>query len=157
MRVTVSRSLFVVVCCCASLFASAPALRAQTPEIMTWGENMPGWSTKLKLTSLREGCTDTPANCANYATNVAIKEGVSRVYISMPLSVSTATSYAVQYSSLSLAYPKIYEVGFDDFVGTIENLQIAGKLSNPGSFIDSVITDLKSKNPNLKFGITTYA
>ena len=125
---------------------------------MTWDENAPGWSTKLKLTALREGCdaTPTPSDCAPYVTNLALQEGVSRVYVSMPLSLSTATSYAVQYSSLSLAYPKIVEVGFDDFVGGLENLEIAGSLSDPGSFVSSVITDIKSKNPNLKFGITTY-
>jgi len=143
---------------CASILAIAPVLPAQTPEIMTWNENMPGWSTKLKLTALREGCTatPTPSDCAPYVTNLALQEGVSRVYVSMPLSLSTATSYAVQYSSLSLAYPKIVEVGFDDFVGGLENLEIAGSLSDPGSFVSSVITDIKSKNPKLKFGITTY-
>jgi len=124
---------------------------------MTWGENLPGWSTKLKLTALREGCTATPQDCAPYVTNLALQEGVSRVYVSMPLNVSTAASWAAQYSSLSLAYPKIVEVGFDDFVGAIENLEIAGQLSDPGSFLTSVIADIKSKNANLKFGVTTYA
>jgi hypothetical protein len=139
------------------MLAIVPVLPAQTPEIMSWGENLPDWPSKLKLTALREGCTATPAYCAPYLTNLALKEGVSRVYVSMPLDVSTATSYAAQYSSLSLAYPKVVEVGFDDFVGGIENLQIAGKISDPGSFVSAVITDIKSKNPNLQFGITTYA
>src|SRR5262249_32728097 len=47
-------------------------------------------------------------------------------------------------------------IGFDDFVNGLENLEIAGKVSDPGGFISSVITAAKSQNPNLKFGITTY-
>jgi len=129
---------------------------AQSQEIVSWGENMPGWSKKLGLTALREGCTDTPAHCAVYVTNLAIREGVSRVYVSIPLSISSAASSAAEYSSQSLAYPKIVEVGFDDFVNDIENAEIAGTLSDPGSLVTSVITALKSKNPNLKFGVTVY-
>jgi hypothetical protein len=131
-------------------------LRAQTPEILTWGENVSGWSSKLKLTALREGCTDTPAHCAPYVTNLALQEGVSRVYVSMPYTVSNAVSWAAQYSSLSLAYPKIVEIGFDDFVNATLGFEINGTMSDPGSFLASVISATKSKNPNLKFGVTVY-
>ena len=93
MRVTVTRFLFACLLC-ASMLATAPILPAQTPEIMTWGENVPGYSSKLKLTALREGCTATPEYCAPYVTNLALLEKVSRVYVSMPWSVSTATCFA---------------------------------------------------------------
>jgi len=123
---------------------------------MTWGVNLPGWSSKLKLTALREGCSDTPSNCAPQVTNLAIKEGVSRVYVSMPYEAGTAVSWAAQYSALSLAYPKIVEVGLDDFVNDTMGLEINGQVSDPGTFLTSVINAIKSKNPNLKFGVTVY-
>ena len=69
-----AKSLFLSCLSCAVYFAFAPLLRAQAPEIISWGENLPGWSSKLKLTALREGCTDTPVHCAPYVTNLALKD-----------------------------------------------------------------------------------
>src|SRR5215467_4469252 len=149
-------SLLFACLLCAVLAGLAPTLHAQTPEIISWGENMPDWSSKLKLTAIREGCSNTPDYCAGYVTDQAMIQGVSRAHVSMSMDPSTAVNYAAQYSSLSLAYPTITEIGFDDFVNGLENLEIAGKVSDPGSFISSVITAAKSQNPNLKFGITTY-
>jgi len=139
------------------VFAFAVDVHAQTrPNIMTWGTNMPEWNQSLGLTGNREGCHAAPAQCVSNMEGIAASENVNQMIISMPFDLTTAVSYATQYSQLSLTHKIVIGIGFDDFVNTIENLQIAGKLSNPASFVSTVITATKSKNPNLKFGVTIY-
>jgi hypothetical protein len=130
---------------------------AQTkPNIMSWGENVSSWNTALGITAMREACGDEPITCEPYLDNLAALSNVKTYYVSFPLDPSTSVSWAQQYSTLSLTHKEMVEIGFDDFVGRIEDDQIAGTLPNPASFVADVLAAAKSENPNLAFGVTIY-
>lgn len=149
--------MFLLCLCGVLAWLSLESASAQTrPNIMTWGENISPWSQRLGLTALREGCSVVPTSCEPYLDNLANQEGVKIYYVSMPFDVSTAVSWAKQYSSLSLTHKMMVEIGFDDFVNKIENYQIEGTLPDPSSFVSQVVAATKSANPSLAFGVTIY-
>jgi hypothetical protein len=136
---------------------SAKSASAQTkPVIMSWGENLSSWNTELGINAMREACGDEPITCEPYLDNLAALSNVKTYYVSMPLDPSTSVSWAKEYSTLSLTHKEMVEISFDDFVGNIEDDQIAGTMPNPASFVSSVIAATKSENPNLAFGVTIY-
>jgi archaellum component FlaF (FlaF/FlaG flagellin family) len=105
---------------------------------------------------MREACSDEPVTCFPYLDNLAAEEGVKSYYVSFPLDPSTSVSWAEQYSSLSVTHKEMVEIGFDDFIGQIEDDQIAGTLPNPTTFMEDVLAATKSENSNLAFGVTVY-
>jgi len=147
-----------VLCVCAVLMCiTLKPVSAQTkPNIVSWGENISSWNTQLGVTALREGCSVVPTECEPYLDNLANEAHATTYYVSFPFVPSTALSWAKQYSTLSLTHKMMVEIGFDDFVGTIEDEQIAGTLPDPTTFITDVIAATKSANPNLAFGVTMY-
>jgi hypothetical protein len=75
-----------------------------------------------------------------------------RVFLGIDRDETKAASYALEYSNLSLTYPKLYEIGFDDFyVFWRDSL----KFSN--SLLGTIIDNTKKVNTHLKFGITLYS
>jgi hypothetical protein len=152
-----SRSVLVLCLLALAVGLSAKSASAQTkPLIMSWGENVPSWNTELGITAMREACGDEPTTCEPYLDNLAALSNVKTYYVSMPLDPSTSVSWAKQYSTLSLTHKEMVEISFDDFVGNIEDDQIAGTMPNPASFVSEVIAATKSENPNLAFGVTIY-
>jgi hypothetical protein len=148
----------LILCACA-VFASVSlkSVSAQTPlNILSWGENVSSWNKQLGLTGMREGCSIYPTECEPYLDNLANLSGVKTYYVSMPFDPSTTVSWAKEYSKLSLSHKMMVEIGLDDFVGRIEDDQIAGTLPNPAAFVSDVIAATKSANPNLAFGVTIY-
>jgi hypothetical protein len=130
---------------------------AQTKHnIISWGENISSWNGELGVAALREGCSIVPTSCEPYLDNLANLSGAKTYYVSFPFEVSTAVSWAKQYSTLSLSHKMMVEIGFDDFVNKIEDAQIDGTLPDPATFVSSVIAATKSANPNLAFGVTIY-
>ena len=95
-------------------------------------------------------------SCEPYLDNLATLSNAKTYYVSFPLDPSTSVSWAQQYSTLSLSHKEMGEIGFDDFVGRIEDDQIAGTMPNPASFVADVLAATKSENPNLAFGVTIY-
>ena len=144
----------------ASLFAAlifADASRAQTvPNISSWGTSQEPWGQELGLVAAREGCSDSPSSCAISMDAMAKSQNVSKIYLSILFNTSTSVGYAQQYSALSLTHKEIVEIGFDNFVAEIENLEAAGDLSDPGTLVSQIITATKSANPNLGFGVTIF-
>jgi hypothetical protein len=152
-----SRCVFVLCLCAVLAFATLKSVSAQTPlNIMSWGENVSSWNKQLGLTGLREGCSIYPTKCEPYLDNLANLAGVKTYYVSMPFDPSATVSWAKEYSSLSLSHKMMVEIGLDDFVGRIEDDQIAGTLPNPAAFVSEVIAATKSANPSLAFGVTIY-
>jgi archaellum component FlaF (FlaF/FlaG flagellin family) len=105
---------------------------------------------------MREACGDVPTTCEPYLDNLAVLSKVSTYYVSFPLDPSTSVSWAKEYSTLSLSHKMMVEIGLDDFIGEIEDDQIAGTLPDPASFVSDVIAATKSENPSLAFGVTIY-
>lgn len=152
--VFLSRCLFAL-CLWAGLPVK-PVWAQAKPNIMSWGENIPSWNTELGITAMREACGDEPTTCEPYLDNLAALSNVKAYYVSFPLNPSTSVNWAKEYSTLSLTHKEMVEVGFDDFVGRIEDDQIAGTLPDPASFVSEVEAAVKSENPNLAFGVTVY-
>jgi hypothetical protein len=152
-----SRCVFVLCLWAALVGLSLEPVSAQTkPNIMSWGENSSSWNTQLGVTAMREACGNEPITCEPYLDNLATLSNVKTYYVSFPLDPSTAVSWAKEYSTLSLSHKMMVEIGFDDFVGRIEDDQIAGTMPNPANFVTEVIAAAKSENPNLAFGVTVY-
>jgi hypothetical protein len=152
-----SRCVFVLCVCAVLTCINLKPASAQTkPNILSWGENMPGWNEQLGLTAMREGCSIYPTECEPWLDNVAVIANVKSYYVSMPFRVSDSVSWAAEYSALSLTHKMMTEISFDDFVSQIEDDQINGTLPNPAAFTSEVIAATKSKNPNLAFGVTIY-
>jgi hypothetical protein len=152
-----SRSVLVSCLLVLAVALSVNSASAQTkPVIMSWGENSSSWNAELGITAMREACGNAPTTCEPYLDNLAALSNVKTYYVSFPLDPSTSVSWAQQYSTLSLTHKEMVEVGFDDFVGRIEDDQIAGTMPDPASFVSEVEAAVKSKNPNLAFGVTIY-
>jgi len=135
-----------------------PSAHAQKPNIISWGENTSSWQTALGVTQMRVSCGSlTPSACEPYLENFAAEQSsTGYYYVSMLVTPSTNATYAEDFSKLSLTYKHMLEIDFDDFISQLENQQIAGNLSNPDSFVNSVITATHYYNPNLAFGATIY-
>jgi hypothetical protein len=152
-----SRCVFVLCLCAVFAGLSLKSVSGQTkPVIMTWGSNLSSWNTALGLTAMREACSIEPTTCFPYLDNLAAEEGVKSYYVSFPLDPSTSVTWAREYSTLSLTHKEMVEIGFDDFIGQIEDDQIAGTMPNPTTFMTDVLAATKSENSNLAFGVTVY-
>ncbi|MGH9681632.1 MAG: glycosyltransferase family 4 protein, partial [Candidatus Acidiferrales bacterium] len=145
--------LALVAALAGALLLGVPAAAQTQSMILTWCVNRPEWNQKLDVSGIRAGCSDPPSSCVQDAANIKSSEGISRVFLAVRLNPSSP-DYAGQYSELSLKQPAVYEVGIDDFVGQSEKLNMnPARLS---AFLCGVIAKLKSRNPNLNFGITVY-
>jgi hypothetical protein len=150
---------FAFVLCLFAVLAgsSLKSVSAQTkPNIISWGENVSSWNEQLGVTAMREGCSIVLTSCEPYLDSLANLSNVKTYYVSFPLNPSTSVSWAKAYSMLSLTHKMMVEIDFDDFVGRIEDDQIAGTMPNPATFVSAVIAATKSENPNLAFGVTIY-
>lgn len=131
-----------------------PIAYAQAGKVIAWdvASNTPGWNRALGVWGARQGCTSAPSGCIHFAKELAHKYHV-KVFLSIGLN-SGSPEYAIQYSQLSSSAPDLVEVGVDDFVSLYRKLE--SNSSNATSIVQSTIDNLKSINPNLKFGITLY-
>jgi hypothetical protein len=131
-----------------------PRAGAQTAKVIVWGvdSNTPEWNRVLGVSGTRQGCTSPPSGCVHMAKELARKYHV-KVFLSIGLNSGTP-DYAVQYSQLSSGTRDLVEVGLDDFVALYRKLE--ANSSNARAIIQSTIDNLKSVNPNLKFGVTLY-
>jgi hypothetical protein len=84
---------------------------------------------------MRKGCSIVPTSCEPYLDNLANLSNAQTYYVSFPLNPSTSVSWAKEYSTLSLTHKMMVEIDFDDFVGRIEDDQIAGTMPNPATFV----------------------
>jgi hypothetical protein len=127
---------------------------AQGAKVIVWGvdSDAPEWNRALGVWGTRQGCSSSPNSCVHMAKELAHKYHV-KVFLSILLN-SRTPEYAVQYSQLSSSAPDLVEVGFDDFVAAYRKLE--SNSSDPKSIIQSTIDNLKSINPNLKFGASLY-
>jgi hypothetical protein len=131
-----------------------PTARAQSGKVIAWdvASNTPEWNRALGVWGARQGCSSAPNGCVHFAKELAHKYHV-KVFLSIPLNSSTP-EYAVQYSQLSSSAPELVEVGVDDFVALYRKLDSSS--SDAISVVQGTISNLKSINPNLKFGISPY-
>lgn len=136
--------------------ASRPApLPGPTPKplhVMAWDGNSPDADRALGFSGVRQGCSDPPQSCMHVADSETHR-GL-KVFLSVLLKPETA-AYGAEYSELSRKNPMVEEIGIDDFVSQYERLWQA-KGSGAPAVLDSMITGVKSRNPNLHFGITLY-
>src|SRR3989344_2646993 len=120
-------------------------------KITTFGlQNTQEWKDNLPITGLRMGSSDsTPAAepIANARTFVK-DNNLKSVFIT----IYGPRDDAEIFSQESLSFPELEEVGIDDFVSAWWN-----KWNHwDEDLLNEFINDLKSSNPNLKFGITLY-
>jgi hypothetical protein len=149
------RSRIIATACGAVLLIINSAMGAQiSNKVITWGGNTPEWNRILHLGALRLGCSDPPSSCADYAQKVSREQGVSKVFLAIALKGDQTPAYAREYSRLSLNHPALYEVGFDDFVGQSEKLQLG--MPATSALLDEIARELKEANPNLRLGLTVY-
>jgi hypothetical protein len=132
-----------------------PQAHAQIGKVIVWGvdTNTPEWNRALGVSATRSGCSSVPSACIHSAKETAHKYGV-KVFISIPLTADSPAR-AVEYSQLSSSIPALVEVGTDDFVSAYRKLS-STYLGDPTSIVEQTIDNLKSINPNLKWGVTLY-
>lgn len=132
------------------------ALSAQAPPVATYSAqtNLPQWNQDLGVVYTRQGCSGDPAACLHFTGNVAQANNV-KVTLIIPFNNKTTADYALQYSQLSLNAPFLFEISFDDFVDQYRAL-FKDPAVKPADLLAQVLTNLKSANPNLKFGATIY-
>lgn len=136
---------------------SAPTSLAPPPApIYTWIGNTPDWNRKLHISGYRMGCDDgDPMGCVGQASDAVRDQGLSRIFLSMPVDAQQTPLDALVYSRLSVSRPFLVEAGFDDFVGRYKRLFLHPGI-DPPSWLRQVISNVKSQNPHLAFGITLY-
>src|SRR4029077_3270298 len=125
----------------AILLIMSPVMGAQVSnKVITWGENPPEWNRVLRLGALREGCSDPPAGCAEYAQKISRSQGADKVFLAILLKPDQTPAYMALYSQLSLSHPTLYEVGFDDFVGQCERQKLS--LQAISGLLDEIVRQL---------------
>ncbi len=124
--------------------------------IGTWSAqtNTTEWNQDLGVTQTRQGCADTPATCLQFVGGVAASFHV-KVFLAIKLDATNTAAAASDYSRLSLTAPYLAEVGIDDFVTQYKAL-FSNTSIQPATVLSTVIGNLKSANPQLKFGGTIY-
>lgn len=123
--------------------------------ITTWAHNTDAWNRKLHVSVYRFGCS-TAAECLEYGEEVLRRQNIREIVASMPMkNPGLMADDAREYSQLSLTNPFLIEVSFDDFVDRYQGLFSSGETGS-SSIVETVLQNVKSANPNLKFGITLY-
>jgi hypothetical protein len=140
---------------------SLPIARAQNApgNITTWSVqvNTPDWNKNLGVTATRQGCSSSPTDCVNLVRKVSQTSNNVRATLAVPLNTTTTARDALQISQLSLNAPFLVEVGIDDFVAQYKALFPSSNPSpDPATLLNTIIANLKSANPALKFGATIY-
>ncbi len=139
---------------CAAILLCASKAAAQKNKVIVWGvqTNSPEWNRALGVSGTRQGCSSPPQGCIRLANDLAHKYHV-KVFLSILLN-SNAPAYAIEYSESSRKVPALVEVGIDDFLAAYRKLSASS--SDPASIVNETIDNLKSRNPNLKFGGSVY-
>jgi hypothetical protein len=119
----------------------------------TWAvqTNLPQWNKTLGVVQTRQSCSEAeaPGQCLKFVGGVAKANNV-KVFLAIKLNTSTSIDYASAYSRLSLNAPYLFEIGIDDFVDQYKAL--FSSTSQPAGLLSTVISNVKSANPSLKFG-----
>ena len=155
-KITVLRLALSVACL-------ANTAHGQTPDlgflggVATWSvqTNTSAWNQALGVKYTRQSCsaTETAAACLSWTGAVAQAEHV-KLGLIMPLN-SSSPAEARQYSQLSQSAPYLIEVSIDDFMDQYRAL-LKTSLVPAATVVAEVITNLRSANPNLRFGATIY-
>jgi hypothetical protein len=154
--------LGIVACALPSLqtrhleIAATENIPTPSGTIYTWAENTPAWNQKLHVSGYRIGCAAGDATpCFTDGLAMAQQGHIKTIIVSMELNPKQSANDALTYSQLSLSYPSLAEVTFDDFVDRY-GLMLAKANAPPPSWLLTVIRNVKAKNPHLAFGITLY-
>ena len=126
------------------------------PNIIVFGQNSPEWNKKLGVTGTRGTCSSAPEVCMKTVSSLLQSQHTDRFYLNMVANPKTVAPYAAEYSQLSLAQPHLYEIGLDDFMDHFNEWCLARNVGCD-ALLRQVIDNTKSKNSNLKFGVTIYA
>lgn len=129
-----------------------PGAAPRPLHVMAWDGSSPDAEKALGFSGVRQGCSDPPQSCM-HAADSETHRGL-KVFLSVLLKPETV-AYGAEYSELSRKNLMVEEIGIDDFVSQYEKLWQAKGSSAP-ALLDSMITGVKSRNPNLHFGITLY-
>ncbi len=118
----------------------------------------PAWQDQLGIDWTRISCKvsvrNTPQSCITFIEN-SPAPGISQYFIYMPVDNTwSLLDNALLFSSLSKGNSAIAEAGIDDFFYSYQTWY--HQMSNASQFLNQLIDNLKSSNPNLKFGITLY-
>lgn len=124
-------------------------------QIIVWGINNTNQTrNSIGLNALRLGNSGSVEGFEQYLiANATEINKYNSIYIAFGQNRTFIEERAIQYSNLSLEYPKIIEIGIDDFLSWWEN-PVMGGLNQ--TLLNNTISNAKSINPNLKFGITLY-
>jgi hypothetical protein len=122
------------------------------------GNNTIAWVRQLNIRMMRTGCRSALRSaelCVRGNLRDAQREGLGRLFVATFSDPRTAAALATEYSEVSLRYRDLEEVGVDDFLSTYYHWDLYGK--NPLGLLNDIITNLKSRNTSLRFGITLYS
>jgi len=118
------------------------------------------WARKMGVDWERLSCKVSsrrkPQACIDYVKK-SPRPNINKYFLYISVDdPSTLQDDALEYSQASLDTPQIEEVGIDDFFSSYYSWYKDRSIKNPAEFLGKFIDNLKSENPNLKFGITLY-
>jgi hypothetical protein len=131
-------------------------------NIYTWNDNTPAWNSKLHVSGYRIGCSAGSKGVTDCLDKIQHKlekgQDVRRISLAILNSAekpSQAEASALFASQMSLSKPFLSEVSFDDFIDYYHKLFARSGFS-PQSWLETMVSNIKAKNPALRIGITVY-
>lgn len=122
--------------------------------VITWGGNSADWNLVLHLSGVRLGCSDAPTSCLQQVDQMAGAQSVSSIFLAILLNPANIAVNSATLGSLAPSHPNLVEVGFDDFVSQCEKTHLDP--SELSSLLQTIASNLKSRNTKLQFGATIY-
>lgn len=125
-------------------------------KVITSSNNVTDFQKQLMPTDFGNGCSGTPNAClAKVKPKVEIL-GVDKTgeYLAITKDPALIADYASQYSQLSLQEPWLKEISIDDFYYIYREWKTAQ--IDYKALLETVISNTKQANPNLRFGVILY-
>lgn len=125
-------------------------------KVITSSNNVTDFQKQLLPTDFGNGCSGTPESCLNKVKTKVEAKGIDKTgeYLAISKDPALIAGYALQYSQLSVQNPWLKEISIDDFYYTYRDWKTAGV--DYKTLIETVATNTKQANPNLKFGVILY-
>lgn len=119
-------------------------------EIITYGTNALTWNARLMVNAIRMGCSSPPEVCVASAKRRAQEQAVSKIYLAVPLEVTTPRDVERYRRTLEQS-DLVAEIGFDDFVGKYRRLAERHSARRAAATLKRVIDTSPAK-----VGVTLY-
>lgn len=152
---TIMKNLMRCATTTAILLAATAFAYGQAPLVILSGQNPVEWNKRLGVNATRGSCNLSPEACMKQAEDLMRGQQTNQFYRNLQEDPNTILSYAAYDSQASVTDPRLVEVALDDFTDHFNGWCKTPKV-RCDQLLAQVIATSKSKNKNLKFGLTLY-